>query len=69
MRTPGGETVNYADDEPLTVPEVMAWLRLGRDRVYELIRSKELRSFTMGSSRRISAKAVREYLAALEEAA
>lgn len=59
----------YEDDEALTVPEVMAWLRLGHDKVYELIRTKQLASFTIGRKRRVLAKAVRAYLADVSKAA
>ena len=49
-------------DELLTVREVTALLKLGRTKVNELIRTKELQSLTIGRSRRIPAKAVRSYL-------
>lgn len=49
-------------DELLTVREVMALLKLGRTKVYDLIRAKELTSLTIGRSRRIPAQAVRSYL-------
>lgn len=52
-----------ADDDLLTVPEVMARMRLGRSTVYDLIRSRRLPSLTIGRCRRIPAKAVREYIA------
>ncbi|MCX4719250.1 helix-turn-helix domain-containing protein [Streptomyces virginiae] len=56
--------------QALTVPEVMAALRLSRFTVYNLIRSRALPSFTEGRSRRIPADSVRAYLEAkLEEAA
>ncbi|MFJ8018141.1 helix-turn-helix domain-containing protein [Streptomyces sp. NPDC096339] len=56
--------------QALTVPEVMAALRLSRFTVYNLIRSRALRSFTEGHSRRIPADGVRAYLEAkVEEAA
>ncbi|WP_432010209.1 helix-turn-helix domain-containing protein [Streptomyces cucumeris] len=51
-------------DELLTVREVMAKLKVGRTKVYDLIRTKELSSLTIGRSRRIPAQAVRSYLAA-----
>lgn len=41
-------------------------LNLSRSKVYELIRSKELRSVKSGGSRRISANAIREYVTRLE---
>lgn len=59
-------------DELLTVREVMTLLRLGRTKVYDLVRTRELPSLTIGRSRRIPAQAVRSYLDArmgLEEAA
>ncbi|MER5571460.1 helix-turn-helix domain-containing protein [Streptomyces goshikiensis] len=46
----------------LTVPEVMATLKLGRHSVYNLIRSKRLPSITIGRSRRIPADAVRRLI-------
>lgn len=51
-----------SDDELLTVPEVMARLRLGRSTVYDLIRSRHLPSVTIGRSRRIPAPALREFI-------
>ncbi|MBJ7907379.1 helix-turn-helix domain-containing protein [Streptomyces sp. DSM 110735] len=55
--------------ELLTVPEVMARLKLGRSKVYDLIRSKRLVSFTEGRCRRIPESALREYVRTrLEEA-
>jgi excisionase family DNA binding protein len=57
-------------DELLTVPEVMARLKVGRTAVYDLIRTRELPSLTIGRSRRIPADALRAFLASrLEEAA
>lgn len=51
------------------VPEVMAMLRLSRSVIYELIRSGRLRSVKQGRSRRIPARAIREYIALLEQEA
>ncbi|WP_042365974.1 helix-turn-helix domain-containing protein [Streptacidiphilus neutrinimicus] len=48
--------------EALTVPEVMAALRLGRTKVYDLIRARKLASFTEGRSRRIPADSLADYL-------
>ncbi|MEU4495456.1 helix-turn-helix domain-containing protein [Streptomyces sp. NPDC023998] len=54
----------------LTVPEVMARLRLGRSKVYDLIRSKRLVSITEGRARRIPEIAVQDYIRErIEEAA
>lgn len=48
--------------EVLTVPEVMAALRLSRSKVYDLIRSNQLRSITIGRARRIPADALCLYI-------
>lgn len=54
----------------LTVPEVMARLGFGRSTVYDLIRTRQLASFTQGRARRIPAQAVADYIARkLQEAA
>ncbi|MFF0004015.1 helix-turn-helix domain-containing protein [Streptomyces tibetensis] len=59
-----------ATSELLTVPEVMARLRLGRSTVYDLIRSRRLVSITVGRSRRIPADALRDFITReIEEAA
>ncbi|MFD7294129.1 helix-turn-helix domain-containing protein [Streptomyces sp. NPDC059897] len=56
--------------EALTVPEVMEKLRLSRFKVYDLIRSNELRSITIGRARRIPVDSVRAFMRdRLEEAA
>ncbi|MEU9618142.1 helix-turn-helix domain-containing protein [Streptomyces sp. NPDC048155] len=51
-----------ATAELLTVPEVMARLKLGRSTIYDLIRSRRLTSITIGRSRRIPADAVRDFI-------
>jgi excisionase family DNA binding protein len=53
------------DAELLTVPEVMMRLRLSRAKVYDLIRSRELPSVTIGRCRRIPAAGLTRYLAQL----
>ncbi|MEU9439323.1 helix-turn-helix domain-containing protein [Streptomyces sp. NPDC048304] len=59
-----------ATPELLTVPEVMARLRLGRSTVYDLIRTRRLVSITVGRSRRIPADALRDFITReIEEAA
>ena len=50
----------------LTPEEAAQALRVGRSKVYELIRSRVLRSVKIGGSRRISATALAEYVATLE---
>lgn len=51
----------------LTVPEVMAALKISRPKVYDLIRSRALVSFTVGRARRISAEALATYIRARED--
>ncbi len=48
--------------EALTVPEVMTALRLSRSKVYDLIRSRQLASFTVGRSRRVSPDSLRAFI-------
>ncbi|MER6954466.1 helix-turn-helix domain-containing protein [Streptomyces sp. NPDC000618] len=48
--------------QALKVPEVMSALRLSRSKVYDLIRSKQLESFTAGRARRIPVESVRRYI-------
>ncbi|MDX2939052.1 helix-turn-helix domain-containing protein [Streptomyces ipomoeae] len=48
--------------QALKVPEVMAALRLSRFKVYDLIRTNQLPSFTIGRARRVPADALRTYM-------
>ncbi|GAA5005677.1 helix-turn-helix domain-containing protein [Kitasatospora paranensis] len=48
--------------EAFTAEEVMAALRIGRSTLYDLLRSKELPSFTIGRSRRFDAADVAAYM-------
>ncbi|MFD9338144.1 helix-turn-helix domain-containing protein [Streptomyces sp. NPDC060028] len=50
------------DDELLTVPEVMARLKIGRSALYNLIRSRRLASLTIGRARRIPVHALTDYI-------
>ncbi|MBB4903541.1 excisionase family DNA binding protein [Streptomyces griseostramineus] len=50
------------DGELLTVPEVMAYLKIGRSAVYDLLRSHQLRSITIGRARRIPAHALADFV-------
>jgi excisionase family DNA binding protein len=47
-----------ADAELLTVPEVMARLKISRSTVYDLIRTRQLASITLGRARRIPTHAL-----------
>ncbi|WJY40035.1 helix-turn-helix domain-containing protein [Streptomyces sp. P9-2B-2] len=51
-----------ATGQLLTVPEVMARLKFGRSKVYDLMRSKRLVSITEGRARRIPENAVQDYI-------
>lgn len=51
-----------AAPEAMTVPEVMAALRVGKSTVYDLIRSGTLPSFTIGRARRIDAADLATYI-------
>lgn len=56
--------------ESLKVPEVMQALRLSRSKVYDLFRSKQLESFTIGRARRVPVDALNTYIRLqIEEAA
>jgi excisionase family DNA binding protein len=46
----------------LTVPEAMAALRLSRATLYELIRTREIRTVKVGRCRRVPAVALVEYI-------
>ncbi|WP_329175601.1 helix-turn-helix domain-containing protein [Streptomyces sp. NBC_01477] len=59
-----------ADAELLTVPEVMARLKISRSTVYDLIRTRQLASITLGRVRRIPAHALTDFIhARLEQEA
>jgi excisionase family DNA binding protein len=47
-----------ADAELLTVPEVMARLKISRSTVCDLIRTRRLASITIGRARRVPAHAL-----------
>jgi len=55
------------DEQLLTVREVTTTLKIGRTKLYELFRTQELPSLTIGRNRRIPARAVRAYLTARTE--
>ncbi|MCW8376884.1 helix-turn-helix domain-containing protein [Streptomyces justiciae] len=48
--------------ELLTVPEVMTRLKVGRSKVYDLIRTHRLASLKIDGSRRIPADSVRDFI-------
>ncbi|MEU5663705.1 helix-turn-helix domain-containing protein [Streptomyces longwoodensis] len=51
-----------AAPELLTVPEVMALLKVGRTKVYDLIRTHRLVSIKVDGCRRIPEHAVRDFV-------
>jgi excisionase family DNA binding protein len=51
-----------AGTELLTVPQVMERLQLGRTAVYDLIRTRQLPSLTLGRARRIPAHALTDFI-------
>ncbi|MFV2104653.1 helix-turn-helix domain-containing protein [Micromonospora sp. LOL_024] len=53
----------------LTVTDVMARLQVGRHTVYDLIRSRRLRSVRIGRCRRIPARSLAGYLDSLTKEA
>ncbi|BBC35734.1 Excisionase [Streptomyces graminofaciens] len=58
------------DDELLTVPQAMARLKISRSALYDLIRTRNLASLTIGRARRIPSHALDDYIQRhLEEAA
>ena len=52
--------------EAYTVEQVAKALNIGRDKVYELLRTKQLRSVKIGRLRRITDQHLAEFLASLE---
>ncbi len=46
----------------LTVPQVMARLQLGRSAVYDLLRTRQLASITLGRARRIPTHALTDFI-------
>ncbi|MEV0907294.1 helix-turn-helix domain-containing protein [Streptomyces hokutonensis] len=51
-----------AGTELLTVPQVMERLQLGRTAVYDLIRTRQLTSLTLGRARRIPTHALTDFI-------
>lgn len=51
-----------ATTELLTVPQVMERLQLGRTAVYDLLRTRQLASLTLGRARRIPTHALTDFI-------
>ncbi len=52
-----------------TVEQVAEMLQVGRDKVYHLLRTGQLRSIKIGKLRRITDQHLAEFIASLEDAA
>lgn len=59
------QVLTLPEAELLTVPEVMAKLKVGKHKVYDLIRSRQLHSVKVGYSRRVPAGELSAYVARL----
>jgi excisionase family DNA binding protein len=55
--------------QAFTVEQVAEMLHIGRDKVYELLRTQQLRSIKIGKLRRITEDQLAEFVASLEERA
>jgi excisionase family DNA binding protein len=64
---PGSEQLN--DLQLYRVKDAMRLLKLSRSVIYELLRTGRLRSVRQGRARLITADAIREYIALLEDEA
>jgi excisionase family DNA binding protein len=63
------DQVTTTDERLLLRPsEAAQRLGIGRTKVYELMRSGELRSVKIGAARRVSATALADFVAALDAA-
>ena len=51
-----------------TVEQVAKLLNVGRDKVYHLLRTKQLRSIKIGKLRRITEQQLAEFVASLDDA-
>lgn len=50
-----------------TVEQVAKMLHIGRDKVYELLRTGQLRSIKIGKLRRITEEQLSEFIASLDD--
>lgn len=53
--------------EAYTVEQVAEMLHIGRDKVYYLLRTHQLRSIKIGKSRRITSEQLAAFIATLED--
>ncbi len=52
-----------------TVEQVAKMLNISRDKVYYLLRTRQLRSIKIGKSRRITEQHIADFIASLEDTA
>ena len=70
METTALSTPKIADHKQLyRIPEAMAILSMSRSRMYELIRSRRLRTVKEGRTRFVPASAIADYVHLLEQEA
>ncbi|MBZ6195453.1 helix-turn-helix domain-containing protein [Streptomyces olivaceus] len=66
MTSPPLTTLHSAEAAPaldlLTVPQVMVRLQLSRSAVYDLLRTRQLASITLGRARRIPTHALTDFI-------
>ena len=62
LTTQGGD----ANLQAYTVEQVAKMLHIGRDKVYELLRTGQLRSIKIGKLRRITDEQLAEFVASLD---
>jgi excisionase family DNA binding protein len=63
-----GKEVRQASMQAYTVEQVAEILHIGRDKVYSLLRTGQLRSIKIGKLRRITSQHLAEFVASLETA-
>lgn len=69
MTAPTPDPASLGEHQLYRVADAMRLLKLSRTVIYELIRSGRLRSVKEGRARRITAAAIRDYIALLEKEA
>ncbi|MFJ8442621.1 helix-turn-helix domain-containing protein [Kitasatospora griseola] len=55
-------TVPTTGEDLLTVPQVMARLQIGRSAVYDLLRTRQLASISLGRARRIPTHTLTDFI-------
>jgi excisionase family DNA binding protein len=63
----GGRGESAVSQELLTVEQAAEVMQISRDQLYDLIRTRQLRSMKIGRLRRISRQRISEFIARQEE--